>query len=48
MKKAITVVLFLVVIAGFLSALEIKNSTFIGGVSYDYIFANGHTYIRKP
>ena len=44
MKKTIAVVVILVVIAGFLSAIEIKNSTFIGGVSYDYIFANGHTY----
>ena len=44
MKKAITVVLFLVVIAGFLSALEIKNSTFFGGVSFDYITADGRRY----
>ena len=44
MKKAIAIVLFLVVIAGFLSALEIKNSTFFGGVSFDYITADGRRY----
>lgn len=44
MKKAIAFVVFLVLVAGLLSALEIKNSTFIGGLSFDYIYANGHTY----
>ena len=44
MKKTIAIVVFLIVIAGFLSALEIKNSTFFGGVSFDYITANGKEY----
>ena len=44
MKKVIVILAFLVLASGFLFSLELKNSTFIGGVSYDYITAEGHSY----
>ncbi len=47
MKKAVVIVAFLVLASGFLFSIELKNSTFIGGVSYDYIIADGHSY-GKP
>ena len=47
MKKAVVIVAFLVLASGFLFSIELKNSTFIGGVSYDYIIADGHSF-GKP
>ena len=44
MKKVRVILAFLVLASGFLFSLELKNSTFIGGVSYDYITAEGHSY----
>ena len=44
MKKGIVILAILVLASGFLFSLELKNSTFIGGVSYDYITAEGHSY----
>ncbi len=47
MKKVIVILAFLVLASASLFSLELKNSTFIGGVSYDYIIADGHSY-GKP
>ncbi len=43
MKKVICIAA-LVLVMGCLFALELSNSTFIGGVSFDYITANGHDF----
>ncbi len=46
MKKVIAILVFLVLVSGILFSLELKNSTFIGGFSYDYIIADGHSFGR--
>lgn len=46
MKKVIVILAFLVLASTFLFSIELKNSTFIGGLSYDYITAEGHSYGR--
>ncbi len=41
MRKTICIITILIVCTGLAFALELKNSTFIGGVSYDYITGEG-------
>ena len=44
MKKVICIVLSVVLLAGTVSALELSNSTFSGGIGFDYIRGAGKDY----
>ena len=44
MKKVICIVLSVVLLAGTVSALELSNSTFSGGIGFDYIRGAGKAY----